>query len=235
LLTGLLYQIYSVGDQLPENHLELIPNTLLLTAYLRAYSVHLQSIETPAAPLHTGAILESLVTTKHLSEPSPMKIEESKPKVLLKLSADGQSEWVGLAYDSFGKGLKHPVLNGEYIVRFQSIYQKIPYRVRLRQGRQINYPNSQQPFSYESDLIITDKVRGTVLEKTISMNNVHETWDGYRFYMANITPQEEGAVKKVQIVVNHDPAKYWLTYPGACVMVLGIILLFWLRPYHKKL
>jgi hypothetical protein len=234
LLTGLLYQIYSAGNQLPENHLELFSNTLLLTAYLRAYSIHMQSIENPPIPLHTGAILESLVTTKHLSASPPQKLEDSKPKILLNLKAHDQSEWAGLAYDNLGKGLKHPVLNGQYIVRFQSIYQKIPYRIRLRQGRQINYPNSQQPFSYESDLIITDKIRGTIEEKTISMNNVHETWDGYRFYMANITPQEEGAVKKVQIVVNHDPAKYWLTYPGACVMVLGIILLFWLRPYRKS-
>lgn len=28
--------------------------------------------------------------------------------------------------------------------------------------------------------------------------------------------------------------KYVLTYPGAIILALGIILLFWIRPYKKK-
>ena len=106
--------------------------------------------------------------------------------------------------------------------------------MRLRNARQINYPNSSQPYSFESDLIIADIANHTAVEKTVSMNNVHETWDGYRFYLANITPGEETAVQRIQLVVNHDPAKYLLTYPGALIMTLGIVLLFWLRPYKKR-
>ena len=67
------------------------------------------------------------------------------------------------------------------------------------------------------------------------MNRVHETWEGYRFYLSSISPQEEGFLKKIQLVVNHDPGKYWLTYPGAIILTLGIILLFWLNPYKNHL
>ena len=66
------------------------------------------------------------------------------------------------------------------------------------------------------------------------MNNVHETWEGYRFYLSNISPSGEESVKRIQLVVNHDPAKYWLTYPGAIILSIGILLLFWLWPYGKK-
>jgi len=56
--------------------------------------------------------------------------------------------------------------------------------------------------------------------------DVYETWDGTRFYLSNITPKDESAAKTVQITVNRDPAKYFLTYPGGCVLALGIVLLF---------
>ncbi|WP_039376566.1 hypothetical protein, partial [Parachlamydia acanthamoebae] len=62
---------------------------------------------------------------------------------------------------------------------------------------------------------------------------VYETWDGYRFYLANMTPATENSAKRVQIVVNYDPAKYILTYPGAIILSMGILLLFW-SPYRKK-
>ena len=65
------------------------------------------------------------------------------------------------------------------------------------------------------------------VETILSMNHVHETWDGYRFYLSNITPVDESEPQRVQIVVNHDPAKYLLTYPGAVAVAIGIFLLFW--------
>ncbi|MBA3817208.1 MAG: cytochrome c biogenesis protein ResB, partial [Parachlamydiaceae bacterium] len=141
---------------------------------------------------------------------------------------------LSLGYDRFAQGLKWPILNGAYLLRFQPLFEEIPYNIRLRQAHQINYANSQQALSYESDIIVTDLRSGESFEKTISMNQVHETWDGYRFYLSNITSGDESSVKRIQIVVNHDPAKYWLTYPGAIILSLGIILLFWMKPYRKQ-
>ena len=62
-------------------------------------------------------------------------------------------------------------------------------------------------------------------ETTISMNHVHQTSDGFRFYLANLTQPSPYSARQAQIVVNGDPAKYWLTYPGGIILALGIVLL----------
>jgi len=64
------------------------------------------------------------------------------------------------------------------------------------------------------------------------MNHVYETWDGYRFYLANVSQNDGQSAKRVQLIVNHDPAKYWLTYPGGIVVALGIIFL-WIQLKRK--
>lgn len=171
-------------------------------------------------------VFEQLPLNSHL--------EENTPKITLKISSGSKNELISLPYDRFGDGLKWPIQYGKYLVRFQSMHQAIPHHLRLRNARQINYSESTQPYSYESDLLITDLNTHNMLEKTISMNNVHETWDGYRFYLANMTPSHENAIKKVQIAVNHDPAKHFLTYPGAIILCAGIISLFWLSQQRHK-
>ncbi len=184
--------------------------------------------------------LECPITCQRSEEIPLKKLEDNLPKITLKLTEQREgrtyTEFVALTYDRFGKGLQWPALQGQYLLRFQPRFQTIPYRIRLRDARQINYPNSNQAYSYEADLGIKDTrdAANHTTEKTISMNNVHETWDGYRVYLANIMPAQETAVQSVQLVINHDPAKYFLTYPGGCLVALGIVLLFWLRPYSRK-
>lgn len=172
--------------------------------------------------------LSTRVTPLHRPQPPSSKWEENVPLIYVEFKNEKERESHTLAYDRYGMGLKWPVLGGDYRVRFQPLFEKLPYRIRLRQARQINYPNSSQPFSYESDLWISDQNGDHPKEVTLSMNNVYETWDGYRFYLANVTPTDASAVHRVQIVVNKDPAKYWLTYPGCFVLAFGIFLFFFL-------
>ncbi|MFT5319573.1 MAG: hypothetical protein ACI8RA_002854 [Chlamydiales bacterium] len=187
-----------------------------------------------ASFLPTPNTLECSITKRYIEMPFKNKIEDNIPKISLLVSEGAKKQLITLAYDPYGNGLKWPTLNGEYLFRFQPRFLEIPYHVRLRDTRQLNYASSMQAFSYESDIIITDKRNGESVEATLSMNNVYETWDGYRFYMANISPPNEVAAQRAQIIVNHDPGKYWLTYPGGCILTVGMVLLFWLRPYRKK-
>jgi hypothetical protein len=234
LLTTLVQQIFSAGSLLPECHVDDKMSASLLSAYFRLYAIHLNYIEPPVSMFKMKDLtIECPLSVKHLTSLPSLKIENNLPKIFFKIEENNRVEHMSLSYDRYGQGLKWPALEGNYLLRYQSLFHKIPYRIRLRQARQINYPNSLQPYSYESDLIISDLKRNQTIEKTISMNNVFETWDGYRFYLANISPSSEGTVKRVQIIVNYDPAKYWLTYPGAIILVMGIILLFWIKPYAK--
>ena len=246
---ALTKQIFSAAQSSPNGHFTTpslpIEHALLLSAYLRGYDIHLQTIlPVPNEPemrsilssyrasknktqIHSSS-LEAILSTVHHKELPKKKIEDNTPKITLHVRKGASAQTVSLSYDPHRQGLKWPILNGEYLIRFQSDSREIPYHVRLRNARQINYANSAQPYSFESDLIIVDRRNGSQNETTISMNQVHETWDGYRFYLSSIAPPDETSIKQVQIVVNHDPAKYWLTYPGAFILTLGMLLLFFL-------
>lgn len=220
-------QLFSIAGQLPDAG-EIALNKLLY-GYFKLLG---QPIPVDYVP--QMITIESPLVLSHQKATPQKKWEDNIPLLLLEASDQSGEDRISLAYDKTASGLKWPLLQGRYVARFQPMAQEIPYEVRLRSARQINYAQTAQPYSFEGDLIVTDKRSGYSEEKTISMNNVHETWDGYRFYLSSISPADESAVKRVQIVVNHDPAKYWLTYPGALVLTLGIGLLFWLKPYGKK-
>lgn len=97
---------------------------------------------------------------------------------------------------------------------------KLPFSVRLHQARDIKYPGSDQTASYECSLSLNST------PCTLRMNQVHETPEGYRLYLASIGEIDRYGVRSVQLVVNHDPAKRILTYPGGALVSLGILLLF---------
>lgn len=231
LLDQLTIQMFLISDQLPNIPEDVVFTDVmkarLISAYFRASGIHLSTISLPSTFKEEWIELESPLTCAQTSEPSMNKLEDNLPKITLKLKKGEKVELLSLSYDRYGQGLKWPVFNGEYLIRFQPLYKKIPYRVRLRKAEQINYANTNQPYSFESDLLITDMVSQSTIEKKVSMNNVYETWEGYRFYLANIAPQSEIAAKRIQLVVNYDPAKYWFTYPGSIILTLGICLLFW--------
>lgn len=169
---------------------------------------------------------ETPLTQQLFPDSIPLKPEDQVPGIVLEVQQGQHKQTLALAYDASGVNLKWPILNGNYTVRFQPKLIELPYRIRLRQARQIHYPQSQQVYSYESDILISEEGKEPI-EHTLSMNRVYETWDGYRFYLAGIGNAFDSSLKHIQLAVNLDPAKYFLTYPGAFLVFLGIILLFW--------
>lgn len=183
-------------------------------------------------PLLPKTLETKIIPSYQIAMPTN-KIEDNTPCIVLNASQGKTLKLATLRYDKSGKGLKWPIMDGKYLARFQPNIISIPYHVRLRQARQINYPNSRQAFSYECDIIVKDLRTGQEDEKTISMNDVHETWDGYRLYLSSISG-DDSSLKHIQVVVNRDVAKYWLTYPGGIILTCGILALFILRPYKPK-
>jgi hypothetical protein len=230
-LTTLTQQIFQVADQIP-NSLE-TTSARKLSAYMRAYNLHFSKVTPDLTQQISTFPIETPLSQKITALPSLTKLEDNKPKIVLKLTNFNGSQIIHLQYDPIANGIKWPALN-EYLLRFQPQTLNIPYHIRLRDARQITYPNSTQPLSYESDIIVTDSRNNSSLDTTLKMNKVHETWDGYRFYMSNLSPAEPTEAQRVQLVINLDPVKYYLTYPGAIIMSIGILLLFWLQPYKRK-
>ena len=177
-------------------------------------------------PFPTSITIETTLAKIFTPLPPTTMLEDNKPLVVLEISEGGTKETIALNYDRYANGFYTPALDGRYRLRFQPQHVELPYRLRLRQARQVSYANSAQPFSYECDLVVTDKMRSVVEEKTICMNEVYESADGYRFYLASISPADETAVKRVQLAVNNDPTKYLLLIPGTFIVGIGIVLLF---------
>ncbi len=256
-LNGLAQQICSLSNHLPPlekfEFLSLQDHACLLSAYLRAYGIDYRSLmpwqeneseqftaleaywkeQNPSVEYEQTLLLETPLTTYISPEKPPLKLEEHCPGIIVEVQQGQHKQILTLAYDANSTGLKWPILGGSYLIRFQPELQALPYRMRLRQARQILYPHSNQTYSYECDVLITEKEK-PALAQTLSMNHVYETWDGYRFYLAGISTGASQDIKRIQLVVNYDPVKYVLTYPGALFVFMGIILLFWLRPYRNK-
>lgn len=107
---------------------------------------------------------------------------------------------------------------------------QLPYQLHLEEAMILHYPETSQPCHFEADMLVADDRTGSVMKTTVTMNNVLEMWDGYRFYLSEITKARNGSPDSITLIVNRDPAKYFLTYPGAIILTLGILLLFWKRP-----
>lgn len=171
-----------------------------------------------------GHEIETPLTAKYFKENMPDKKEDYRPLAIL-VEAGTKTP---LHYKN---PLPTPI--NKRLFRFEDYRFKLPFKVRLRQARTTYYPNTNQPFSYEADIQMAGKWI------TLSMNKVYESNEGYRFYLSNISPTDPAQVKTVQLTLNRDPFKGWLTYPGAIILTLGIILLFtkpdrWMNYLSKK-
>lgn len=222
-------QIFEVRDSLPFPQETLKDKARIFSAYLRAYDIHLSSIPFEYNPEVTKFICESPLRPTFEPLPASQKWEDNAPQVSLEVGE--QKELIKLGYDRTGSGMCWPALNGNLLLRFQPQVFKLPYKVRLHRAKQINFPQSNQPYSYECVLTLQDKRTRELIQKTLSMNEVLETSDGYRFYLSGISTNPTG-IHAVQIVVNRDPVRYWLTYPGAAILALGILLLFWSKSFR---
>lgn len=201
-----------------------------------AWITHLHEIERePLAELIAkGPLeLETTLTTRYRAFPPSLKLEDNRPLVALWLKQGKQTEQVTLGFDPQSNLFKQPVLGGAFRVHLEWMQQELPYHLRLLDARQVVHPHSSQPLSYESKLLVTDPKTGQAEEVLLSMNQVHEAPGGYRFYLSGLAPAEEIAPRQVHLVVNQDPVRWWLTYPGAIFISLGAILLLFFRSYLR--
>ncbi len=228
----LLQQLFDLKDQLPQHLPSLAPlysPATLLSVLLRMHRLHFCALlPALAPPMPLKFSLEAPLTQSFQAVASKIG-QQATPVIEIQLEEQGQRTSLSLAYDASTNNIKWPLLNGKYLARFQPLYCEIPYHIHLRQARTILYANETQPYSYESDILITKRYTNEQAEETLSMNRTYETKEGYRFYLSQLSSIDETAIKSVRIEVNYDPAKYWLTYPGGLILSLGILLLFYFK------
>lgn len=238
LLTLLAEQVLLVENDLPFPDIPLPTTAHLYSALLRAYGLHWSELTSPATnqllqsyaaskdilpPDDAGEVLAPITTKIEPLPPLP-KWEENSPMVVIGVQDVNGAEKIALSWNPKAGTFPQPILSGRYLVSLMPVEKQLPFWLRLRSATQTNYPGTNQPFSYESDIVLVDE-KGEH-EISISMNRVHETADGTRIYMSNLTQKDGGAIHTAGLVINRDPYKYWITYPGALLVSLGILLLW---------
>lgn len=217
-------QIFAVVEHLPD--IEIIPESLypkMLSAYLRRFHLHLDNIPLPKNYSPSDTIyLESPIHRKIITLSEPKKMEELTPLI----EVDWEGEKVPLIFDPKGTKMKWPHKNQKVKFRFQPMPFTLPYEVRLHKALDIKYPNSPNSLSYECHLSLKERSTGIITSCLLRMNQVHETTDGFRFYLSGMSIIDPYGVRMVHLVVSKDPVKAYLTYPGALLVGLGILLLF---------
>jgi hypothetical protein len=152
--------------------------------------------------------------------------ENNKPLIIIK----HLGKKIPLSYDAVGEELKWPLGDGNTLLKFQPHRVPIPYRIRLHSSKAICYPGSDKPCSYEALISLSSANTSLPQQILLQMNKVHETTEGYRIYLAGMGKIDRLGVSAAHLVINYDPFKYWLTYPGAVLVVLGAVSLFLFKP-----
>ena len=119
-------------------------------AYLYAYNITYDTVLPPIQDkiLDPFSVIETSLMAQHQSSTPLAKLEENRPGIRIEITDGANKDVATLAYDAVAKGLQWPVLDGSLLLRYQPEWKEIPYRVRLREARQIRYADTDQTYSY---------------------------------------------------------------------------------------
>lgn len=154
--------------------------------------------------------------------PAQKKIEENRPVALLTTG----DETLMLQYDPTASSPKTPSSDKKTLYRFQPKTVYLPFKIQLIRAEKEYYPNSLIAASYRAKITIP-AISKQIID--LSMNQVYEAPSGHRFYLSHLIEGNRHRPHSIQLAVNYDPAKYFLTYPGALLLVIGSSLLFFRR------
>ncbi len=107
----------------------------------------------------------------------------------------------------------------------------IGFKLMLRDFRVKEYPGTNRPASFESDVTLQDDFRGVQENATISMNKPL-VYHGIRVFQASYS-RIPGQPDVSVFAVAYDPG-IWIKYAGAMVMVAGIITMFYTRRFSTS-
>ena len=106
----------------------------------------------------------------------------------------------------------------------------VPFRLALRDFRKVDYPGTTNAASYESDVTLEDPREGLSLQKTIKMNHPLD-YKGWRIFQSSFSQDPELGESSVFTVAKNPGIV--LIYSGSIVMFLGVVLVFYVKPFSS--
>ena len=157
-------------------------------------------------------------------------IESDKEGLLDRLTFDVTvgDETKQLVIDGTQYNIEEPeeiTVNGlNFRVNYGSKQLKLPFHIKLRDFQLENYPGSQSPMSYASEVTVIDPKE--TFDFRIYMNNILN-YKGYKFFQSSYDITDE--YEETRLSVNHD---YWgtiITYIGYMMLFFGLTLIMFVK------
>ncbi len=166
-------------------------------------------------------------------EPVNSQSEEHLSSMDIELEKGGEKKslWLGQ-----GDRKKIGLAGQNYQVVYGLRTVPLGFRLRLRDFRVENYPGTNRPASFESDVTLEDDFSGTIRDLNIRMNHPLK-YRGYKVFQSGY--QELPGQPQVSIFsVAKDPG-ILMKYVGAVVLIGGILTMFYTRRFstptkHKR-
>jgi hypothetical protein len=163
--------------------------------------------------------------------------DEEMPAVIrCRLSAGKESKefWVPKTEGSFTS----VTLGKEtYQVGFNTYLRNLDFDITLLRAEQTSDPGTQQPASYTSFVLLTDKRHHIEEEPRVITMNQPLDYDGYKLYQSgyNFLGMDENSkpVSRSVFTVGRDPG-LWMKYLGSTMLALGIACMFYMKAYFFK-
>ena len=171
------------------------------------------------------------VNRRFSAQPETSQSEEDQPAVQIEAGSGNEKKQFWLR-----QGDQQEIsLNGGETYRVIYGQKRMPagFKLTLKDFRVQNYPGTDRPASFESDVTLKDDMTGFVKDATISMNKplIH---NGFYIYQSGYSLPEGGSgAGEVSIFsVGRDPGVP-VKYGGAIVMVLGTLTMFYTRRFSS--
>ncbi len=163
-----------------------------------------------------------------------MKIEkgskdpENVSVELTQIHRDGKEEkhWVFI-----DKPVTLDTAKGPVKISLEPASVPLSFSLALKDFRKIDYPGTQNPSSYESDIVMHDDAENLTIEKTIKMNKPLD-YKGWRIFQASYIQDPESGEASVFSIAKNPGIP--LIYLGAATILLGVIFLFYFHPFFSR-
>jgi cytochrome c biogenesis protein ResB len=109
----------------------------------------------------------------------------------------------------------------------------VPFSLKLVDFRRTFYPSTRTPASYESDVVLHDHSSGVTIERKIYMNHPLD-YKGFRIFQSSFVEVPPGEPEISVFQVAKAPGTN-IMYVGSIVMVLGIIAMFYIKPFSSSM
>lgn len=107
----------------------------------------------------------------------------------------------------------------------------LPFLLTLNDFRKVDYPGTNNPASFESDVVLEDFKKKFKITQTISMNKPMD-YEGYRIFQSSYIQNSSSGEASIFTVTKNPGISF--IYLSSCLIFLGAFLQFYVKGFSKN-